>query len=562
VLAGLPGVGYAQPLTQTAGPEVGQAEHVPWSGWWWPLWDQQNPNLYDAGGPMAKYDAYVAATTGSNPGAQRWESINHKVPDTDPNRDWRGHCQAWSLVSLLEPEPQPITKAGVALSRNDFEGMLTEAYYFPTGQFWGTRYNPGGTPESLEDIYPADFDRVVRYYLGEQRQGLVMEIFSTEAVWNYPAYRYERTATTAGGVESVTLKVWLADAKSDVAGTVPLIKTYTYTLQTGTNGAWTGGSVADHPDYIWLPTGRNAPENPAIDYTKIQQAMQQDDQRVQEGYPDRRVLKAGGNTHAWKNTLFEVTNPFVLTQVGFYKTGPGSQWELRRSDAAGTLGAVLASGTLIDRPDNDFYYRNIAPLGLDTGRYVFRVYATQTYYSGPAAQTNPDFTVLSWSAGANPATTGPGGYAFRLGYTLGRTVKQEAYPDHRLIRPYGNLFQWKNTLINVTQPLALTGVGFYNTGNGMKWEIRRSDAAGVLGSVVGTGTLGPKDTDNYFQQALDLLRLDPGYYVVRVYVTAGTYYAADVAATPPAFQVLRWGTGDVAVKAGPGGFAFRLSYTR
>ena len=28
----------------------------PWSGWWWPHYFGYNPNLYDNGGPLEKYD--------------------------------------------------------------------------------------------------------------------------------------------------------------------------------------------------------------------------------------------------------------------------------------------------------------------------------------------------------------------------------------------------------------------------------------------------------------------------------------------------------------------------
>ena len=53
--------------------DQGQAAKIPWSGWWWPLRDSVNPNLYDKGGPLDKYDQYILATRGYNPGAREWE---------------------------------------------------------------------------------------------------------------------------------------------------------------------------------------------------------------------------------------------------------------------------------------------------------------------------------------------------------------------------------------------------------------------------------------------------------------------------------------------------------
>ena len=50
--------------------------------------------------------------------------------------------------------------------------------------------------------------------------------------------------------------VTIAVPRINVGGTVSDTMRYTYTLQAGTPGEWTGNSVNDHPDYIWVVTGR------------------------------------------------------------------------------------------------------------------------------------------------------------------------------------------------------------------------------------------------------------------------------------------------------------------
>ncbi len=53
----------ALPSASRGGGEQAQASRTPWSGWWWPLLDSRDPNLYDDGGPLEKYDAYVNKVT-------------------------------------------------------------------------------------------------------------------------------------------------------------------------------------------------------------------------------------------------------------------------------------------------------------------------------------------------------------------------------------------------------------------------------------------------------------------------------------------------------------------
>ena len=61
------------PALHNPTPLTGKAARTPWSGWWWPLGRTSGPTLYALGGPLDKYDRYVLASRGFDPGARRWE---------------------------------------------------------------------------------------------------------------------------------------------------------------------------------------------------------------------------------------------------------------------------------------------------------------------------------------------------------------------------------------------------------------------------------------------------------------------------------------------------------
>ncbi|MCS6859289.1 MAG: hypothetical protein NZT92_03080 [Abditibacteriales bacterium] len=115
--------------------QIGRANKVPWAGWWWPMEDAMNPNLYDAGGPYDKYDQYVWVTTSTNPGVRSAEArpLNnggHRVYTASGSDDWYGHCHAWAAAAIVESEPRlPLTKAGITFWVGDLKGLLTGLHY-------------------------------------------------------------------------------------------------------------------------------------------------------------------------------------------------------------------------------------------------------------------------------------------------------------------------------------------------------------------------------------------------------------------------------------------------
>lgn len=87
------------PITAMPFTESAESMHPwPWTGWWWPMDDSGNPNLFDTGGPMQKYDWFAGLS--HTEGAWNWEINHHNVTTAG-----RGHCDGWSKASILEPEP-------------------------------------------------------------------------------------------------------------------------------------------------------------------------------------------------------------------------------------------------------------------------------------------------------------------------------------------------------------------------------------------------------------------------------------------------------------------------
>ncbi len=258
--------------------DYGSSTTWPWAGWWWPQLDSQNPNLYDDGQALSKYDQYVKATTGTAGTAQQWEKSNHFTADA--KNDWWGHCHAWAAASIATKEPtQSVTKSGVTFTVDDQKGLLSELYFKPkTNWLSGTRYGydaASTTNEAFEDIAPAWMDYLLRVNLGSYKRPFIMDINADEQVWNFPAFAYSRSVWSyQDGWRWVRTTVWYSNPKLNTVGhscatsanCSYFSRTYTYWLKMAVAddgsesyaslGQWYGDSVKNHPDFAWMPTGR------------------------------------------------------------------------------------------------------------------------------------------------------------------------------------------------------------------------------------------------------------------------------------------------------------------
>jgi hypothetical protein len=263
------------PTAANAAEETGSTARWPWSGYWWPMLDTQK-NLYDTGGPMSKYDAYLKATTGVSGGAAAWEASNHATSNS--SNSWWGHCHAWASAAILTTEPAAnITKGGVAFNTNDTKGLITELYYSPTYNWLsGTRVDDAGDTSSAayRDIAPVWMDYLLRYYVRYYRYPFIMDISADSQVWNYPVFAFRRNTTDlANGSQNVVTTVWFSSPDYNVTGTRYISRTYTYTLTPGQYGVWTGNSVKDHPDFAWVPTGKSPMAH--VSETKVEEILGQ-----------------------------------------------------------------------------------------------------------------------------------------------------------------------------------------------------------------------------------------------------------------------------------------------
>lgn len=251
-------------LTQN-GREVAIVKPYPWSGWYWP---RANTPLAKV---MGKYDDFVEARTGRNPGAKAWERKNHRN-----GPEWSGHCNGWSAAACLEAEPrEPKTVDGFTFTVGDQKGLLSEQYMDCYYQFYGTRANHDAPYDP--DILPHHFHRLLLENLKEKQIPVVIDADAGEAVWNYPAYAFESTWTVnaAKSQASVETKLYLANdnVAADYLGTAGFIKTYKYTLDLNPageviGGKWGRGTGKNHPDFVWVPTADSPAgswENPNID---------------------------------------------------------------------------------------------------------------------------------------------------------------------------------------------------------------------------------------------------------------------------------------------------------
>lgn len=250
----------------------GETHVKAWSGYWWPMKDEHDTiNIYDDGGPLAKYDQYCVAAGMTNPHAlefERWLnwSDGRLEAATGQKTFWWGHCNGWAAAASLEPEPTaPRQVAGIRFGIGDQKGLLTVVH----------NADPNDIIRGLGLNDAHIFHQLLLQSIGREGRAIICDTKldpidpqtgqQTREVWNYPAYRYECSYNQIGaGTWDVTTQVWFANdaVHPDFVGTKnwPVDgqpKVYTYRItgnqENPATGVWIGTSVNDHPDIIWRP---------------------------------------------------------------------------------------------------------------------------------------------------------------------------------------------------------------------------------------------------------------------------------------------------------------------
>jgi hypothetical protein len=246
------------------------SRYQPWSGWWHPKRDRF---LFDRGpgaeAPLQKYDAYVAAKTGTNPGSAPFEEQDLFLynPGAGPAD---GLCDALAAASLLEREPLgPVTVNGIAFEVQDLKALLVKTYEQLDGtDSLGERNNDAN--QDYQDMYPDQFHRFVQRELQERGRPFYYDRDPTRLVWNTPVHRMEgEIRPDPANPHAMHVDVTLVAASPFVdrmpqgqnfVGRLEVLHQYTYTLYGDPRpdgfhvvyGEWTGDSVLYHPDFVTL----------------------------------------------------------------------------------------------------------------------------------------------------------------------------------------------------------------------------------------------------------------------------------------------------------------------
>jgi hypothetical protein len=243
-----------------------EASQKPWSSWWYPVKDT---SLFESAdhqlSPLEKYDLYMQRSR-LHPSVH--SALFERQNIYDPNADsWEGHCDAWALAAITEPEPtHAIDVNGIHFSVGDLKALLIKTYEVPTGLIqFGQRYN--GTSESIyEDIYPDQFHRILQVQLFEKHKAFIMDKDASIAVWNTPVWKSYSKIVVDGDPHVLHVTTWLVGADPHVedlnfVGTREVDFEYHYDLMGNREtdgrflvlfGKWTGDSVQDHPDFLTL----------------------------------------------------------------------------------------------------------------------------------------------------------------------------------------------------------------------------------------------------------------------------------------------------------------------
>ncbi len=213
-------------------PRQGEAQTIPWAGWYWATatdainyrWDGPNTDS-----PTAKY----AEAFGLNP--KKLENALSRRSGIDSLRGrvrsctvtsqcnanngeicakrqgrvrglciptWFGQCHAWAPAAIMEPEPEhAVTYNGVTFKVQDLKALITYVYNNVPWEELGDRcdtnspdvtYDEYGRPENIQcrDTNPGSFHLIVTNWLGLHGKSFVEDRTWDDEVWNQPMRGY------------------------------------------------------------------------------------------------------------------------------------------------------------------------------------------------------------------------------------------------------------------------------------------------------------------------------------------------------------------------------------
>jgi len=228
---------------------------------------------------------------------------------------WWGLCHAWTPAAILEPTPlHPVTYNDVTFEVGDIKALLQTIYDRSSASLIGGRCNDWEIEREddtgriknpdCRDLNAGSFHVSVVNLLGVQKRGFVEDKTTGYQVWNQPVWKYEVTQSEEISIPDAhtLLKVtgeddsvfvyndaadklyhvkltlhWLTEshASTEAVDYLDYSKRsyYEYIVEVDADGdvmggEWANSSVADHPDFIWLPF-RARGGNPNVDIRKV-----------------------------------------------------------------------------------------------------------------------------------------------------------------------------------------------------------------------------------------------------------------------------------------------------
>jgi hypothetical protein len=187
-----------------------------WSGPWWPDDPRKPPHLYDDDGddgdegPLHKYDLWIVPREK----ADNWEKAHHASPPSE-FASYQGHCDGWSVSSILYREPRRAvlaskgTSAPIKFTPGDIKGLLAALW---EGYRWQSEQSAGG--RGARNLRAVDFHKFLLGYIYAYRLRLVMNLADKAGdVWNYPCDGFTMKGVPLVGIPNT----WKVTVQLDVA---------------------------------------------------------------------------------------------------------------------------------------------------------------------------------------------------------------------------------------------------------------------------------------------------------------------------------------------------------
>lgn len=239
---------------------------------------------------------------------------------------WYGICHAWAAAAIMEPEPKcNVEKNGVLFRPYDIKALMSQVYdgaeinvVFTGARFDGPdypankdKYGRYKNPSRL-DVGPGFFHLSVANILGKHKKSFIVDVASDSEVWNQPLRSYKVLQMELVDIKDASLQYfgtdyypfnkdakylaytelalsWIDESDEDgeliATGRVDKSTTtrvYKYFLEMDAahkiiGGEWLHNSRYNHPDFLWFPTEKPAPDAmvlEGISYREISELLE------------------------------------------------------------------------------------------------------------------------------------------------------------------------------------------------------------------------------------------------------------------------------------------------